>query len=202
MPDAYAVVVEGLDDLRKFQDLPKKIAIAAQRAINKTVTRTRKDAADRMRLQVNFSAQYLTGPDPRLAVTKTASPGNLEAVITGRHRPTSLARFATGATKKKGGVAVEVHPGRARFMRRAFLIKLRAGQVLTDTKFNMGLAIRLKPGEQIQNKREMVRISSNLYLLYGPSVDQVFRTVSENVAPAAADFLEGEFVRLLDLELD
>jgi hypothetical protein len=201
MSDTYAFAIEGLDDLAKFQDLPEKIELAAQRAINKTVVSTRKDSADRIRLQVNFAAQYLTGPDGRLPITKFAKPGALEAVITGRHRPTSLARFTTGSVNKKTGVQVEVKPGRVRFMRRAFLMRLRAGAGITDTRFNLGLALRLRPGESVQNKRDMVRISGNLYLLYGPSVDQVFRTVAEDVSPSAADRLESEFLRLLDLDL-
>jgi hypothetical protein len=41
---------------------------------------------------------------------------------------------------------------------------------------------------------------SNVYLLYGPSVDQVFRTVAGEVAPDALNFLEDEFFRMINLE--
>ena len=75
-------------------------------------------------------------------------------------------------------------------MNRAFLMNLRSG--------NLGLAVRLAPGERIDNKRRMVQMSNGLYLLYGPSVDQVFRSVAEDVSADAGDFLEQEFLRLTE----
>ena len=205
MNEAYVVAIEGLADTRAINDLPKNILVAAQRAINRTADRSATDARRRTREQVNFPAQYLTGTDSggrqRLGISRRAGDGNLEAVITGRQRATSLARFVTSGVVGKQGVTVQVAPGFARLMRRAFLIRLPAGNQLTETKGNLGLAIRLKPGETIQNKRAMIRVKGNLYLLYGPSVDQVFNTVREDVAPDAEQFLAGEFLRLMELDL-
>jgi hypothetical protein len=197
----YAVAIEGLADLSLSDEMVPAIAKAARIAINGTADRARTDADRAMRLQVNFSAAYLAPSAGRLAVTKRASDGDLSAIVTGRARPTSLARFVTGgAVGQRGGVTVTVKPGFAKFMPRAFLLKLRAGSAaVDDTTFNLGLAIRLKPGESIRNKKEMVRISSGLYLLYGPSVSQVFTTVSQDIAPAEAQFLEDEFSRLMAL---
>ena len=77
-------------------------------------------------------------------------------------------------------------------------MRLRAGTADIETKSNLGLALRLRPGESVLNKRQMVQVSGNLYLLYGPSVDQVFRSVAEDIAPEATDILEAEFLRLID----
>lgn len=197
MADLYAVFVEGLEGVKNVDDLKASVEIAAVRAINKTADSSRKLAADEIRQQVAFPATYLSPSTGRLSVTERARRGSLEARIKGRHRPTSLARFATPAGK---GVNVEVKPGLAQFMPRAFLIKLNAGSGRTETKFNRGLAIRLKPGETIRNKKQAIRMASGLYLLYGPSVDQVFRTVAEDITPDVATRLENEFVRLLDTE--
>jgi hypothetical protein len=200
MSAPYAFAVEGLDTLKNIENLPQQVITAARQAINKTLDHARTESARRIALQVNFSAQYLSPGEGRLAVARRATDAKLEGAIVGRHRPTSLARFATSsAPNKHSGVTVVVKPGGARFMRRAFLIRLRSGATLTDTKFNLGLAIRLKPGESITNKREMVKLSGNLYLLYGPSVDQVFRTVREDIGPDALNILESEFLRLMDL---
>lgn len=200
------MAVEGLADTRPLDALPRNILVAAQRAVNRTADRGATAARRIVREQVNFAAQYLTGTDSsgrqRLGVSKRASVDNLEAVITGRQRPTSLARFATGSPQVgKTGVQVEVAPGFARLMRRAFVIRLPAGKSDVETKSNLALAIRLKPGEVIHNKRVMVRLKGNLYLLYGPSVDQAFATVREDVAPDAEQFLGAEFTRLLGLDL-
>ena len=89
-------------------------------------------------------------------------------------------------------------------MKRAFLIKLNKGGGQTDTQFNAGLAIRLRPGEKIQNKVRQVQLSKNLYLLYGPSVQQVFLDnqgsgVAEDMKGEVLDQLEREFLKLLNL---
>lgn len=200
---AYVVAVEGLSALRALEDIPAAVKRAAVQAVNRTALRTRTAAARRMREQVNFPARYLSGQDGRLAITDRARADHIEARITGRHRATSLARFSVGGTVGgKNGVRVQVAPGFAKLMKRAFLIHLRAGNVPIDTRANLGLAIRLGAGETIENKRVMVPLKkgSNVYLLYGPSVDQVFRAVSGEVAPDALQFLEDEFFRLINVE--
>jgi hypothetical protein len=196
----YVVAVEGLSAMRGLDSIPKDVTLAAMRAVNKATDRARTSSSKLMREQVDFPARYLSGQDGRLEITQRATEGNLEAAITGRFRPTSLARFARSGTPGKNGVRVEVAPGFAKLMRRAFLIRLRAGTADLDTKSNLGLAIRLKPGETIQNKKKAVQLKNGLVLLYGPSVDQVFRTVASDVAPETADFLEAEFLRLMELD--
>jgi hypothetical protein len=102
------------------------------------------------------------------------------------------------------GVYVQVAPGKSRFMKRAFLMRLPQGSTLTDTIFNLGLAIRLRPGEVLQNKVSARKVASGLYLLYGPSVDQVFRSndgsgVANDMVPEIERDLSAEFLRLLDI---
>ena len=63
---------------------------------------------------------------------------------------------------------------------------------------------RDRPGETLANKRNVRRMEKGLYLLYGPSVDQVFRAadgsgVATDKAPVLANQLEREFLRLLEL---
>jgi hypothetical protein len=196
---SYVIAVDGLSALRTLETLPKEIALAAQRAVNKTIDRARTDSARRMRQEVAFPASYLSPSGERLYVSQRAKGDDLEARITGRWRPTSLARFTTGSVGKPG-VSVMVEPGLAKRSRRMFLLRLRAGAADLDTKSNLGLAIRLKPGEKVENKTRMVPMGKGLYLLYGPSVSTVFSRVAEEVAPDAADFLETEFNRLMELD--
>lgn len=198
----YAVVVEGLEGLKDIENLPDNIVRAARQAINKTLTRTRTRSAREIRKQVAFPANYLSGQNGRLAVTGRPQGRQLRGEITGRHRPTSLARFAKGTpetTRRRGGTPVTVKPGSPQFMQKAFLIRLRAGAAGIDTQHNLGLAIRLKPGESVRNKRIQAKKWGGLYLLYGPSIDQVFDDVAEDEVPFIEDFMQSEFFRLMRL---
>lgn len=205
MAQEFAVFVEGLTDLDFTEGSSAKIKKAASQAINTMTRNNRAKGARKIRDQVNLPASYVAPGGKGLYVSKKASPGNLEGRITARGRPTSLARFLTSAPRiGKAGVVVEVAPGKARFMKRVFPLKLPQGQSDVATKYNLGLAIRLRPGERLSNKTSARRVSKGLYLLYGPSVDQVFRSidgsgVANDLVPEIERDLSDEFLRLLEL---
>lgn len=188
----------GLQDtLKFFQQLPQVASRAAVLSINQTTQRTGIQAARKAMLaEVAFPAGYLT--PPRFDVTKLATENSLSASIQGRFTPTSLARFSTQRARfirtgrrGRGGVTVRVSPGRSTTLNRAFLINLRNG--------NLGLAIRLKPGETLAHTHGAKLLTSGplrgLALLYGPSVDQVFRTVAADITPDLLAALQTEFLR-------
>jgi hypothetical protein len=205
MRDKFVFAVEGLENIQQFAAEQANIEMTMVQAINTTLRDTRAAASDRIRAQVNFSAEYLNPSQKRLFVNKQAKRGDLEGSILARGRPTSLARFITGSAPGRGtGVSVMVHPGRARFMKKAFLIKLRAGTDSIETRFNQGLAIRLRPGETLQNKKNVVQLKNGLFVLYGPSVSQVFLDnqgdgVAKDLEPHVLDELEDQFLRLLEV---
>jgi len=205
MADTYAVFAEGITNLQEFDSLKDEIKMWAVQAINKTAESSRTRAARLIRSEVNFPASYVNPGEKRLYVSKKAQRADLEARITARTRATSLARFVVGGPSKiTEGVQVMVHPGKARLMRRAFLIKLRSGKSEIDTKNNLGLAVRLKPGETLRNKTDAQKLDRNLYLLYGPSVAQVFRArddsgVASDMSPEVVKDMEREFLRLVEL---
>lgn len=189
----FAVVVQSsaLDDLG---EITPQVALAMQRSINRTTERYRGVSARMMREQVAFAPSYLAPSGGRLTVEKHATEQDLSAYIRGRRRPTSLARFASNARAGGArGARVTVQPGLARFLPRAFFIPLRSGN--TDTKNNVGLAIRLPAGQVPGRAYKPTQIGHGLWLLYGPSVTQVFDDVAELVSPEAADFLGREFLR-------
>jgi hypothetical protein len=111
-----------------------------------------------------------------------------------------LARFAQNQSfdgaRRTGGVRVRVR-GAGTFMKGAFFVKLRRGGDTADG-FNVGLALRLKPGQTLRGRKKggaSVRLAPDLYLLYGPSVDQVFRDVAVAESPAIKADLGREFLR-------
>jgi hypothetical protein len=194
---SLTVTSDALADLSRYIDtLPGVSRRAARLAINDVATGKGMTLLRKLiNNQVNFPSGYVN--NTRLSVKRKATDQLLEAVIAARMRPTSLARFAPGQTPentRRSGVRVQVKGG-GKLIKQAFLMRLKAGKALSDENFNMGLAVRLKPGEQIPNKTKQLHIESNLYLLYGPSVDQVFSGVADEAAPELADEVETEFLR-------
>jgi hypothetical protein len=182
-----------LDAVEFFQRLPNVADKAAQLAINTVAHRGGLTMIRRSILsEIAFPKNYLT--DDRLGVTKKATAGDLEAVIAARERPTSLARFAAAGTalgsRARIGVRVSVKRGSTTSLKQAWLVNLKNG--------NVGLAVRLKPGQAVANRYKAVTawlVPNKVALLYGPSVDQVFREVSEKTAAPISRMVSDEFLR-------
>lgn len=199
---------EGLDDAGDyFKRVPDRSKKAARLAINRTVSREgMKLVQDEMYDDVNFPKGYLKGD--RLFVSRYATESNLEGVILGRKRATSLARFASAGTPigsgygggKSTGVTVQVNRGKTTRIANAWLVRLKRGTSKTEDQFNIGLAVRLKPGEKL-NKTTAHRawlVPNVVALLYGPSVDQVFKDVAEETGPQMLTLVAKEFFRQFD----
>ena len=167
----------------------------AQRSVNRTAKWARTHGAKLIRQQTAFPAAYLQPAAENLVVSRQAFGDGLEAAVTGRFRPTQLSRFVKGA--RVGGrrsPTVEVKPGRRETMQRAFLLNQRGG--------NVGLAIRLRPGERITGKKvSPFERKNGLAFLYGPSVNQIFMQVSEDMEDETLAYLEVEFLRLQGMDL-
>lgn len=194
--------LEGLQDVEAyFKNVPHVAKRAARLAINDTISRKgMKVIQNEMLDQVAFPSGYLKGD--RLGVARYASESNLEGVIRARGRATSLARFASGAPlgagRRGSTVKVMVRKGAATYLRSAWLVKLNKGASLTEDHYNVGLAVRIKPGDNVVGKfsaHQSWLVPGTVALLYGPSVDQVFRDVAEDTAPEILDLVATEFFR-------
>lgn len=175
---------------------PENTRRAASMAMNDVIggtglARYRRAISD----QINFPQGYLN--DDRFGLDQRATPNNLVTSLVARQRPTSLARFATsGAVGQRGGVSVKVKAGGSpKTFKSGFLVRLRAGTAMDG---NVGLAVRLKPGQTLNKKDQsnMVHLEANVVLLYGPSIDQVLNTsVAEAETPEVLDATATEFYR-------
>jgi hypothetical protein len=200
------ILAQGLTDLSKYlESVPDKAGEAARIAINSVARgKGRKLLIDRMMSEVSFPREYLD--QDRLFFKKPASNNDLTAIIEARQRPTSLARFASGGAigqrtgaitvrvkKGSGGRTFNTKPGGAN----AFLVRLRRGRALTEDRFNAGLALRLPEGQSLTGRKNgnTAEIFPNVFLLYGPSVDQVFRGVAEDLSDDIGALVETEFYR-------
>lgn len=189
----YAVFVEGLDDLN-LNDLSPKIERFAYQAINKTADFSRSRSAADMRRLYNFPGNYLDPATGNLVVSKRAKTSSLEAIVTGRARATSLARFIVSNNGvNRAGVTIEMKRGQSTKLERAFPVRLNGGQ-------SMGLAVRTKDGAKPANAYKPSRLGKGVWLLYGISVNQAFNYSREMTAKEAKIYLESEFSRLLDME--
>jgi hypothetical protein len=199
---AFEIETRGLanftDFLRRAEETANRAAVMAT---NDAALLARRLSSTEIRKEVNFTAGYLSGSGDkaRLSISKKATASDLEAIITGRDRPTSLARFSTGApsfnTRRAPRVRVS-GGGSTKVLQGAFFMRLRKGsQEVRQENANIGLAVRLKRGETVRNKTTSVPIGDGLYLLYGPSVGQVFAAVAADIEPRVSDALGTEFVR-------
>ena len=196
----FEQTVIGLDQVealtKSFPEITRK---AASLAINDSARRARSMSKKEIMKQVAFKSSYLGGErSSRLSITDYAKENNLQAKISGRFEPTSLVQFlqnkssmlgnpGKGFVVGKGKARLRIKPGGITAVDQAFLLRLKNG--------NMGFAVRSETGN-IHGSTKQYRIGkTNLFLLYGPSVNQVFNTVREDVSVPVAGYLAGEFDR-------
>ena len=182
--------------VRAFEKAPQIAEQAARLAVNEAARFGRVRASEQMRNEVNWQKGYV---DQRLTVAPAKGTA-LSATITGRWRPTSLSRFLVRAPAKGRAMKVQVKAGGgAKELKRAFPVRLRAGSGRTDSKYNQGIAIRLPKGKQPRNTTAAIELSSTgkstAWLLYGPSINMVFRDVRYKVDDQIAERLSSEFIR-------
>lgn len=206
---SQGIKVNGIRDFEKF--LAKQPALAnkaAALAINDITRKSYSASRKLITAKVNLPKSYLDGVgagSPRLQIIKLASEKDLSSIIRGRQRATSLARFdpkqlyRTGKNGKSvpDGVSIRVAAGRKKIPK-AFLLNLKRGNADTG---NVGLAIRVPAGENIKGKHTQGRPlggsgrADDVYLLYGPSVQQVFSNVIDELTPKIDTDLGDEFNR-------
>jgi hypothetical protein len=196
------IELRALDSVEKyFKSLPQKADQAARFAVRYATKQGATMAKREIARQVNLSQAYIGNPADQnapLHITKFPKPGDNEGIIGARPRATSLARFATGAVtfNTRKPVRVRVHRGLTKVLReRAFYIKLRKGAALTQDNYNLGIAVRLKKGETLENKHTGAKTGPGIAVLYAPSVEQVFQSVNAEILPDVSLALEKEFLR-------
>ncbi len=191
------ILAAGLKEFARFaEQLPDIAEAAAVFAVNDTSRDAVPLIKRHMRAQINFPSNYLNSE--RLGIRRKATRANIEAVISGRDRPTSLARFAEGATPQKRNtpkrpIFVKVKTGKTVRLDKAFMLTLRNG--------NLGLAIRLPKGQEPDRAYKPVQLTrgggkaQGAWLLYGPSVDQVMQGVASEVQGDIGSTLSRNFLR-------
>lgn len=209
----FVVSIEGLDALQDYiAELPAQTQKAADLA---TIDATRfafRESSKAIRSQVRLSPEYIGNAERggnRLTI-KYDQQGDVRiGVVEGVKRAVSLSRFLTSGPVFGGKTParIRVKPngrttttikvtGGDRSEAPMFAVRLSRGKSLTEDSFNVGLAVRLRPGEQaVARKEDLTPLSPNVYLLYGPSVNQVFYDVAPAISDSVAGNLQDSFLR-------
>ena len=215
---AFVIEGGGLHTVEKLllEQFPNAITRARTISLNDTARFALKRGAEEMRRQLRFPAGYLDDPK-RFLISRFASDNSPTAIVSGRLRATSLARFAapgqtpesTGfqprtAAIDQPGTIVNVGNKGPKRMRSAFLIRLKRGKSFDQDNFNLGIAVRIKNGQAptyLNKYKFEVGRDSSLYVLYGPSVAQAFDIVAPSIAQEITSKLDYEFQRQLNVQL-
>ncbi|MFL0802450.1 MAG: hypothetical protein K6L81_01945 [Agarilytica sp.] len=190
----------GLENFQaRLSFFPKVAARSAKLAVNDTLRWARVKASKEVRSQINLTASYLNQTN-RLFVSRFASDNRLSGVLSARRRPTQLAQFSAkqrvsrirnGPAQRKG-IRVKVkRSGTSKVLRGAFFVKLKRG---SQGDGNVGVAVRSTDGLNLRNAGvSSGKNHSGFRVLYGPSVDQVFDTVREDLSPVLSGRLQTRF---------
>lgn len=189
------VSATGLRDFaERIEKFPRVTRKAAYISINAAARKARTAASREIRAQVTLSTTYLN-KDKRLYVSRKARETDLTAKITARQRPTSLKTYGAKQLTRKGkrkakvgaGVSVGVKRGGGRRkIRQAFFMRLKNG--------NTGVAVRSLEGLNLKKLGASPKYAG-VHVLYGPSIDQVFNTVRNDISPEISKYLVQEFDR-------
>ncbi|MBL4781794.1 MAG: hypothetical protein JKX92_06085 [Porticoccaceae bacterium] len=193
--DLKVIRLSGVAD--KLRELGQQAEQVAADVVNDTAKFAYDLGRESILDDVLFPSGYLDSGG-RFAIGQKATTRKPEATIRARDRATSLARFVVGNPKPyaRGGVRVRVkRKGTATTLNRAWVTGLN--------KNNRGLAIRVPKGGSIAGRKQGTRglpvlrkdAHSSTYLLYGPSVNQVFKGNAKSLAPEISEYMAASFTR-------
>jgi len=174
------------DDVRRFGD---KANLAAQLSINDTVRWARTRLKVGMQQQVNLTESAFG--KKHFFISQLASRDNLQATLSAGRQGYSLSRFSVGKPVARArGIKLRIKAGGASVtVKRGFFIAAPNGA--------LGLAVRTS-NEGLRNSRAARRIGKNLYLLFGPSPDQLMRRMAPESVPDVGRHVGAEYSRQLN----
>jgi hypothetical protein len=174
--------LENLDAyVRRFGDNANR---AASMTLNDTARLARARLKAQMQVEIRLTESAFTGK--RLYVAEYANPTRLQATVRGDKQGYSLSRFS---------VDKPVRLARSPLLQ----IKLGGESVRVDRGFflpapngALGLAVRTK-GPLTKGKGR--KVGKNLYILFGPSPDQMMKRLAPALVPSIQQHVRAEFNR-------
>lgn len=197
----FRIHPQGIRQLKELEKAAgkaeRKIEIALVRAVNLGARKGRTESSKAIRSEIAFKAAYV---NERLKVTKKANRFDKSATITGRDRSTQLIRFSTPKSieklrDRKGKTKKQIARMRAR-------VRVKKGGALKKVKYfwvplrngNEGIAYRV--GGKFATGSDKFKV------VYGPSVDQAFSNVFDDVEPVIYRTIDEELGRQFKVLFD
>lgn len=204
--------MEGLADLKEFQELLDEVPTIAlglaSSALNDAAEFAREEGIDAITKRYNLPRGYVAD---RISVRQRAGLSNLEARISAKTRSVLATRYgAKQATTAAPGAAGDPsrgipagqkgagstpwavrRGGGGKAWRNAFFVSLKGSGA-------WGLVARYGSGEGLTEKQDW---KQNLEVIHSLSVDQAWRYVRDDVAPAAMALAQEKFLEQLEERL-
>lgn len=169
---------------RYIKLFPQQVAQAQRIAVADTLRWGRAQFSADIRAQLDLPLGALNGK--RFEITQHPTVARPEGVLSAQFAPLNLARFAT--TKPRLGLKPKI-----RVLAGGNTLQLDHSFYIPGPSGGLGLAVRTKG--PLKNSRAARKIGKNLYILFGPSVDQAFGVSLPKLKPRVADRLEAETLR-------
>lgn len=191
MASMVYVALNNVQDLDAVRDVIERFGPTLLRTVNDVGRWAHQEARKRVSQDINWPAGYLN--EQRLSFKPARVHDRTRAgaaIIRGRARPSTMTRFAMtapGAKRAGGGIEFQVKKGKHKALRKAFFRKLKG---------NMLVMMREGDYRQMPDINASKYVWNGFVFLYGPSIDQVFRTHRdgpEGIASEALDLLEEAF---------
>ncbi len=183
------VAGKGIESLERYvARLGDGATKAAVMAVNDTAEWARVRIKRQMQSEVQLTESAFA--NRQFAVTRRANTAELQATLSASRQPYSLSRFKTGDVgfgPSAGPVKVRIKTGGSTVpLKRAFYLRAPNGAV--------GIAVRSK--KPLDNSRGARRVrGTDIYVLFGPSPDQLMRRLAPDSVPAVENYLNREFSR-------
>jgi len=183
------VAGKGIDALDRYiARLGDGANKAAVMAVNDTADWARTRIKRQMQAEVTLAESAFS--NRQFYVSRRANTADLQAILTASRQPYSLSRFKVGDVgfgPSAGPVKVRIKAGGSTVnLKRAFYVRAPNGAV--------GIAVRSK--QPLDNSRGARRIKgTDVYVLFGPSPDQLMRRLAPASVPDVENYLNREFSR-------
>lgn len=181
------VALENVMDLDDLKGVLENHGPAIMAAVNDAGRWAYYEAHKQISKDLNWPAGYINQQRLKFwpARGNFKFGGGGAAVVTARSRPTTLTRFNAMSVKgpdgKPSGVRVEVSRGKSKVIKNAFMRTINGNALVMMRDYHY---------------RELPNVNANKYVwnglvtLYGPSVDQAFKTHRDGKDGIAAHALE------------
>ncbi len=183
------VAGKGIDSLTRYiERLGDGANKAAVMAVNDTAEWARVRIKRQMQTEIQLGESAFA--NRQFYVSRRANTADLQAILTASRQPYSLSRFKVGEPEfgpKAGPVKVRIKTGGStQTLKRAFYVRAPNGAV--------GVAVRSKT--PLDKSRGARRIKgTDVFVLFGPSPDQLMRRIAPASVPAVETYLNREFSR-------